>query len=166
MSHRRGPTRLKHWHSIPASVDRLSATGTTLLGALAFVGSPTTILRAIGEYAIAPTSAGVALDACTITLVMGVVSTDAATVGASALPDPNAEPEYPWLWWSSHTFHESTTDPASAEATAGGRWSFDNRAMRILRAGQTLVFVAEYADQGGVPPYTIAAGATRILVAD
>ncbi len=95
----------------------------TLLGTNAFVGNagailgsvafsiPGTVIRMIGEYVIAATAAPAAVDGAVITMGIGFVSTDAFTVGASAMPDPGGDPEFPWLFWKSHALFFGGTDP-------------------------------------------------------
>jgi len=72
-------------------------------GSLGFTESAT-VIRMIGEYGFFCTAAPVALDSARITFAIGVVSSDAVALGLTAVPDPAAEPEYPWLFWASHLF--------------------------------------------------------------
>jgi len=131
---------------------------------LALTG-PWTVIRMIGEYIIAPTTAPVALDKVRMIVGIGVVSTDAATVGASALPDPGAEPDYPWLYWKDHPVQYASTevDPAGEAGTV--RASFDIHSMRKIKPRESLVFVFEYNNVNGDPPLTAGVGLTRVLVA-
>jgi len=163
-----GSRRLKHWHGLAGGVSNLTAAGTSLFTSFGAPDTPSTILRMIFEYAIGPTSAPTALDGCVISMGLGIVSTDAAAVGATAMPDPstNGDPEFPWLWTASHVFHMPDTDPAAAVATASGRFFVDNRAMRILRPRSSLAFVLQYEDVNGTPPMSLAIGGARVLFQD
>ncbi len=158
----RGPRSVKEWLSIPAINAGLVAAGTTGGAAVGF-NAPATILRMIGEYTIGPTTNTVANDAMTLTVAIGVVSTDAATLGATALPDPFSEPEYPWLYYQSHQliFPTTSADPRSAQSSL--RHGFDIRSMRKVKPRESLVLFAEYTDLGGTPPIQWMVGVTRVL---
>ena len=98
---RTGPRRNKEWVNIPASTNSFTGNATGSGGALES-GTKLTVLRMLGEYAITLVPAPVALDECEIAVAIGVISSDAFALGASAFPDPVEEPEYPWLYWASH----------------------------------------------------------------
>ncbi len=93
----------KHWHSIGPVNLALTSTSTAIGGSLALDG-PWTVLRMLGEFLLNfdPEGTIAINDKATITLAVGVVSTDAAAAGAGSVPDPNVEPDYPWLYWSEH----------------------------------------------------------------
>ncbi len=146
------------------STAAFSGGATFALGTTSFA-VPGTVLRMIGEYLITPTVDLTAGDHAVISVGIGVVSSDAATLGASAVPDPTAEAEFPWLYYASH--------PIFAEATAGDqdlgavtvRRSFDVKSMRKLKPRETLIFVADYENINGNPPLTISVGTVRVLIA-
>jgi len=156
----------KHWHSMGALSNAFTADGTAINSPLALSG-PFTVIRMLGEYTIHPTGGGTfaAVDACAVNVAIGVVSSDAAAVGASAVPDPTGEPDYPWLYWASHpiSFVVATADQNNPGAAL--RHSFDIHSMRKIKPRESLIMVAEYADLSGTPPMTIDAGQTRVLVA-
>ncbi len=153
----------KEWRFLPGVKSDMTANATFIGSSLAFT-SAATVLRMIGEYVIAPTSAPTALDEVIIAAAIGVVSSDAAAVGSSAMPDPNAEPEYPWLYWASHDFYFPGADPEAAIASASVRKTFDIRSMRKIKPRESLVWVFQYADGTGTPPMTLGMGNVRILV--
>ncbi len=153
----------KEWSSIPASVIAFTSAGTAALGVIDF-NEAATVLRMLGEYTLTPSGSTVALDAAVITVGIGKVSTDAATLGATALPDPGSEPNFPWLYWASHSvfFGGTSVDPNSEAATI---WhSFDVRTMRKFKPRETLQMVAQYDDVNGAPPVRLNPGITRVLV--
>jgi len=154
----------KVWSSMPGTSDSLAASGTFLEGTLGFAEART-VIRMLGEYIIGPSAAPVAADVVRIAVGIGLVSTDAATLGASALPDPSSEPNFPWLFWAEHAFNFPGTDPQSGSDTYSVRRSFDIRSMRKVRPRETLVFVVQYVDVSGAPPMTIGVAATRVLLA-
>ncbi len=100
----RGPRQRKSWHHLTGGFILLTANSTNL-GSFFAPNEPATFLRLLGEYVIGPTSAPVVGDKAIVTVGIGVVSVDAATLGASAMPDPEDEPDYPWLYWASHGIH-------------------------------------------------------------
>ena len=161
---RSGPRRNKSWFFIDGASTSMTADGTFALNGLS-TSTQTTVMRCLGEYIITPTSAPAAADRCEVTVAIGVVSSDAFAVGASALPDPGSEPDYPWLYWQSHALFFPTTDPESGAAAASVRHTFDVKSMRKINARESLILVAQYRDGNGLPPVTLAAGSTRVLLA-
>jgi len=163
---RRGARMTKQWFSIPGTAIDLGADATALLG-FTSQGIPSTVLRMLGEYVIIPTSAPVAGDEATVTLGIGVVSNDAATLGSAAMPDPADEAEYPWLYWASHALIYNGTLEESALAGSSLRHSFDVKSMRKMKPQESLAFIAQIdsVGSGGQPPLTIGVGVTRILIA-
>jgi len=121
----------------------------------------------LGEYSIFPTAAPAAGDEMEFCIGIGVVSSDAATVGASAMPDPCDEPEYPWLYWASHPFGFNGTAVETALASGSVRKHFDIKSMRKIKPSESLVVIGQYADIGsaGEPPMTIVVGGLRVLLA-
>ena len=122
------------------------------------------MLRMLNEYIIVPTSAPAALDDAVIAVGFAKVSTDAFALGATAMPDPNSEPEFPWLYWASHKLFFGTTgaDPSSAGASV--RHSLDVRTMRKFSPGESLAVVVQYVNNVGFPPLTFAMGPVRTLL--
>jgi len=165
MAHRAsGRRRLKRWSSIVGSADDATAAGTTVGGTLAFT-EPATVLRLLGEYIFFPTAAPVAGDRITMTVGIGVVSTDAAVGAVASLPDPAAEPEFPWLFWAEHALGFNSTSVVDAQAGLSLRRSFDVGSMRKIKPRESLVCLIEYVDIVGTPPITVVIGGTRVLLA-
>ncbi len=160
-----GRRMAKHWHVIAGLSQAFTVDSTKIGGSLSLDG-PWTVLRCLVEYIITPTSAPAALDDVTIAVALGVVSSDAVAVGPTAMPDPVAEPDYPWLYWASHEFFFAGTDPESASAGASIRRVVDSRSMRKMKPRESLVWVAEYANTVGNPPIHLGIGQTRVLVGD
>ncbi len=153
----------KQWDGIPSIALLLTGSGVSIGGSFAFT-SVQTVMRMIGEYVISPTSAPAALDGAKITVGIGRVSTDAFAVGASAMPDPEAEPEYPWLYRKDHVFSYAGTDPEAAGAGISLRQPFDIGAMRKFRPGESLAVVVQYTNIVGFPPLSVNVASTRILL--
>ena len=64
-----------------------------------------------------------------------VVSTDAASIGISAIPDPHSNSDAPW--WMFRTFMSSGT----SNFNTVGNPEIDVRARRILNANEAMAFV-------------------------
>ena len=132
-------------------------------GSVTFSTMPGTILRMLGEYVIFPTSAPAAGDEATLTVGIGIVSTDAFNAGSGSVPEPRNDSFYPWLYWASHmlAFSGTGTDPSQAGGSV--RKVFDIGSMRKVKPGESLVLVGEYVNITGNPPLTLAVGDTRVL---
>ena len=160
---RSGPRQAKLWGSFPGLSVSLTANG-TFAGPVLDASAPQTVLRMLGEYVIAPDAATVNQDCADVGVGIAVVSTDAATLGATALPDPASEPDYPWLYWATHPFFFNQTGVDPNGAYAQGRFSFDIRSMRKMKARESLVLVVEYVDVAGAPPLQFVSATTRVLL--
>ena len=166
---RRRPTgfvrKEKEWNGIPGARVILSGNGTSQLGGSLAFASNITVMRFLGEYTMSPSSAPVAGDAVRITIGMAVLATDVVSVGASAFPDPEEEPEFPWLYWASHPliFADTSLDPSTASGSV--RHTFDIRSMRKLNPRQSIALAVQYADVVGTPAIHVALGGIRVLVA-
>jgi len=157
-----GPRQTKSWTSLSASAFNLTGNGTDLGGTLTS-SLPFTVLRMLGEYIIGLDAAPTAQDSCEISVGIGVVSTDAATLGSTAVPDPGDEPDFPWLYWASHHFHFLDTALQPADASGSIRHAFDIRSMRKLKARESLVMVVQYFNVAGTPAMQFSAATTRVL---
>ncbi len=167
MAQHRGSNRMtKQWTSLGGIVNSsFNSASTNVAAAILNFTEAQTVLRMIGEYVIGPdaTSAPVVGDTATLGVAIGVFSTDAASI--TAVPDPLAEPEYPWLYWKAHTLNFETTsvDPSTAQSSV--RQSFDIRSMRKVKPRESLAMVIEYQSGGGDPTLLFSPSFTRVLVA-
>ena len=163
----RGRRMAKEWDTIP-SINLTLTTDNTLLGGALPIVEAKTVLRMIGEYVISPTGTITGGDACFVAVAIGVVSSDAFAVGPSAVPDPAAEGEYPWLYYRSHPFWFPSAGAPLEPGSVGNvvRVPFDIRSMRKLKPRESLVFVAQYVDVSGTPPMNFMIGTTRVLLAE
>ena len=164
----RGMRQRKHWHSLTPSGAAFTANATAILGSFtAGQGDPFTVLRFIGQALVVPLPGGTfaAADVARITMAVGIVSADALAVGASAMPDPDSEPDYPWLWWYSTIVVFAGASPAGDEITVHERVHIESKAMRKVGPRQSVVMVAQYVDIGGTPPMDVHQN-TRFLVGE
>ncbi len=161
---RGGQRQAKLWTVINATRLNLTASA-TVVGNGTAVNNPATLLRMLGEYEIGATGGAtiVETDFCVVVVAIGVFSTDAFDLGATAMPDPANEPEYPWLYWASHPMSFPSGGDNGTTAGASVRKMFDIRSMRRLKPRETFGFVVQYVDVAGAPDLSLGIGATRVL---
>ena len=163
----RAPRRARRWESIPGSGSATLLTGdaTVLHPGVISATTPETVVRILGDGLLVMTANGIAAgDEAQVTLAIGVVSTDAATAGAGSLPDPQAEPEYPWLWWQSKTFFAVAAAVDGGDGSQVWRYRVDVKSQRILRPRQSLVLIAQYVNVGGNPEISWGQSPMRVLI--
>jgi len=154
----------KEWNLIPAGTATFTTTATAIVGSLG-VEIPGTVIRMIGEYAVTPTSPPAALDEAVVSLGICFVSTDAFTVGATAMPEPSSDAGYPWLFWAQHALYFASSALDSQNRGGVVRRAFDIKSMRKFKPRETLVMIAEYSSAVGAPPITVSSGGARVLLA-
>ncbi len=157
----------KEWAATGIGAVEITSVSTVLLASLSFA-APATILRCLGEILVVFDETGVtAGEAAMLTFGLGVVSTDAATAGSASMPDPGAEPQYPWLWWYNTTI-EAISASASTAAEIGSAYSripLESSAARRIKNNQSLALVVEYEGIQGTPPVDVTSGRVRVLLA-
>ncbi len=158
----RSMKKAKLWTSIPGIQFNLTADATVAGSGNSFT-SPQTVLRMMGEYIISSSAAPAANDSASVTVGIAKVSTDAFTLGASALPDPAGEASFPWLYWAAHPFAFEGTGIDTSLGVGALRHRYDVKTMRKFNANESLVVVVQYADIVGTPPLRIVLGQTRVL---
>ena len=161
----RTPRKEKQWNRLLSTQNALVADGTTIGSSIPFTSSQT-VIRMIGEYFITPTSTITGGDTAKICVVLGKVSTDAFILGATAMPDPAGEPDYPWLYWAEHIVRYVVSGaPVSGNQIGGShRQSFDIRTMRKFKSRESLAWVIQYVDITGTPPIALDIAQTRVLL--
>ncbi len=155
----------KQWGSVGTGITtQVSANITTIVAGFLSRTEAFTVMRLIGEYTIQPGAVNVINDQCVWTVGIGVVSNDAATANTS-LPDPEDEPDYPWLYWASHNMsmqkaqQDSQGDPAMAL-----RHTFDVHSMRKIKPREVLAVIIQFRDINGAPTYDLTWSKTRVLI--
>jgi len=156
----------KHWHQLGRSGLNFTANSVQVGGSLGLDG-PWTALRMLGQFTGFFTAGGtiVAGDAAAIAIGIGVVSTDAAALGATAVPDPAGSAVYPWLFWAEFVLAAIVATPEQTGRQGYYERDFDVRSMRKLKPRESLIVVVEYVDIQGTPPVTVDVAQTRVLVA-
>ena len=164
----RTPRRPKQW-SASNLAGNASFTGnaTSLVLAAVPAVESVTVLRLRGEIFVGPSGATTALDQARVAFGIGIVTSDAAAVGSTAMPDPDDEPDFPWLWYHLHNFFSGFTVDGTASDDYGVgtiRIDVDSKAMRKMKPGQSIVGVAQYVDVVGTPTLRVG-GSVRMLLA-
>ena len=143
----RRPGMVKNWGS--AVITKMVITATPAnVGTLVSVSlEPLTVLRIRGEVFISGVP-DAALEVAILGMGFIVVSEAAETAGGAAMPGPIDDTNAPWLW---HKFvvlenNELTTADA-ASIGLNSRIEIDAKAMRVIRADERLVFMAETTSQ-------------------
>ncbi len=155
----------KEWASLGGLSTEVASDTTALAGGLSFL-APGTILRIVGGGGLFRFDADKQIDdSLTITLGIGIVSTDAFTAGAASMPDPDDEVAYPWLWWTSFTLDSQV---AAASDDAGGSLyrvpPIDSKSMRKFKPSQTLTTIIQTTGAAGAPQTIIELDNARVLI--
>ncbi len=158
----------KQWAAAPGSILSSAAEGTFVVGSLAFL-VPATILRWRGYVSAMFDETAQPGDQAAIAWGIGVFSTDAVAVGATALPDPGSEPEFPWVWYG-EMFLQSreATGAGNPTSSAWGplaqRIEIDSKGMRKVKPGESVAIVWEVDNAVGAPVIEFDTGNLRVLV--
>ena len=154
---------VKFWTNFsPVSVE--SATAQVNGGARIDIASPSTILRIRGSWWAMFNETVQVDDQMTITVGIGVATTDAATVGGASLPSPASDIDFPWLYWDQVTLQSLVAAAPTAWGTAMQQRTVDSKSMRKLRPNQSLVWVSEYTSPSGAPVTLFFSPAMRVLI--
>jgi len=155
----------KRWDSVGGTFQPMTANGIFITNSLAFTRSGT-ILRCLSEYIVFPTAAPVAADDCNVGFGLAVLSSDAVALGATAVPEPLGDPEYPWIYWASHTFSFNSATVDNGSPNMSVRKAFDVKSMRKVKPSESLVGVVQYVDGAGAPPMTWSSSQVRVLLGE
>ncbi len=154
----------KFWSQMNANSQSVSTNTTVLSGGTISFAEAFTILRCRGYVQASMDATKQVDDHIRVIFGLGIVSTDAATLGATAMPDPGDEANFPWLWWGSLRLRSYVAAGAEAWGMTAQRLEVDTKAMRRVKPGQSLVWIAETASVTGAVVTNIDFGETRVLV--
>jgi len=164
----RTPKRRKEWQSISSSELALTANGTSVGGGLTQLTGGTTIVRVRGEILIRLTPGGTfaAGDDALITIGLGVFNADAFTLGATAMPEPSDDVEFPWMWWHQTRLGAfSNSAESTSSIVVADRVKVDCKAMRKVPLITIMGWVVQYEDVSGAPPVSVGINRMRVLAA-
>ena len=99
-----------------------------------------TLYRIRGEILATLTTAAAANSAKILHCGLIMASAEAAAAGAASIPDPASDLNAPWIWHGfMHLMRTATTETESF-GLASYRLQVDSKAMRKIKANQSLVF--------------------------
>ena len=154
----------KEWELASGSDHAISTDTTTIVGTGMMFDSSQTILRLRGNIWAAFDETVQAGDTIRLVVGIGVVSQDAFAAGAGSLPEPNEDPQYPWMWWGEMALESFAAAPISAFGVSAQHLVIDSKAMRRVRATQTLVTVIQSRLASGAPVTNVKMGSLRVLI--
>ncbi len=163
MARHGGRVQLKEWTSTLLSTIALTGDGTAIGGSVGFA-IPGTILRCRSYVQATMDATKQVGDLITLTFGLGIFSTDAFTLGASAMPEPAADSAYPWLWWGQMHLEAQVAAGEDSWGSSNQRLEVDTKAMRRFKPTQTLGWVVESHASAGAPVTSVTFGTTRILI--
>ena len=95
---------------------------------------------------------------------LAIISTDAFDLGATAVPDPAGDAEFPWLYWTEFALTSTTTDDRNAIGASNMRVEVDSRAMRKVKPGESMAWIFQYVDIAGAPVVDVQVNQMRVLL--
>ena len=157
---RAGPRRKTQWAglgnstgaaAIPTAIALVAGTpliisqAAVVAGGTGIVDEEFTITRTICDILLA-TRVNTAELAVSVAIGCAVARAEAITAGVASLPSPESDPDFEWIFYGVGLL----LNPIAAEEQDGGslvRMHVDVKGQRIVRAGQSIVWIAE--SQGG-----------------
>jgi len=136
-----GTAALPRLGAMAAGTPIILSQGSVLGGALGFLDEEVTITRMIGQLTVG-LNVDTALADATVAVGCLVVRNEALVAGVVSLPSPEDDPDSEWLYYVSTIL----VNPQSAlrdGPTSSIVIAFDVRSQRILRAGWSVVWLAE-----------------------
>ncbi len=154
----------KQWESIPRVLNESASDTIVSGGSIGFL-IPATILRCRGRVWAQFDATMQVGDRMDLTFALGIISTDAFTLGATAFPDPAGEPEYPWLWWDQITLNsELTAGHTGGFGPEAQMLEIDTKAMRKVKPGESLFFCWQQSGASGAPVTIVNQSLIRVLI--
>ena len=153
----------KLWAKVPGFSANLSADGIQGGSRMDFT-APLTILRICGSHFCELDATMQVGDQMVVTYAIGIVSTDAAVLGATAIPDPFDEYEYSWLYLREVHLHAQKAAAVDAWGPAAQWFDLDTKAMRKVKPGQSLIWYTQLSGATGAPVTFVQGSALRVLL--
>ena len=139
------------------------ATGTISGASIAFL-EPATVLRCRGEVLVAMDETMQVGDKALIAFGLAIVSTDAFTLGATALPDPAGDANFPWLWWHQTLMASNLAVGLNNQGSSVARIVIDTKAMRKVKPLESLAMVFQVVAGTGSPVMDVDFSIIRVLI--
>ena len=136
-----GGANIPSWVNLAAGASTILSFNAIIGNIAGFIEEEVTVTRTIGRFSFGIDSA--ASEAVGgIAVGLAVARAEAITAGVGSLPSVEDDPDFEWLYYS--VVH--VVNPVNALQDGGlstGFVDFDVRGQRILRTGQSLVWIAE-----------------------
>ncbi len=114
---------------------------TIIGGAAGFLEEEVTITRMIGSLTLSINDNTALIDT-TVAVGCAVARAEAVSAGVASLPSPEDDPDFEWLYYG--VFGMKNPQNALRDGPASARTiQFDVRGQRVMRTGQTVVWIAE-----------------------
>ena len=166
---RSSPRRRVGWNEGPGGFNEIPITVTTSSVSILGLGQTLladgfTLVRTRGLIQLALTANTAAGDGFQGAFGICVVFAESFGVGVTAIPDPVTDMNWDgWLWHSFFSLIQGSVFSAQVSAGSGNKTlEIDSKAMRKLRASDTIVLVGEFIETGTA--VMIVSGTTRILL--
>ena len=152
----RGPRRKTQWFgfgnsagaatipqmvSLTAGTPAIISNGMVAGGTTGLIDDEGTITRMIGHVG-ALMNVATAVVQASFAIGLAVARQEAVTAGVASLPSPEDDPDFEWLYYSIG-FLANSNDTTQSSPINGLHLPFDVRGQRIVRTGQTTVWLAE-----------------------
>jgi len=157
----RGPQRQYIWSDIIVATGGQTQGGGKTVGTFAPIGVETsgvTLVRTRGHGMLHFDPANIA-DLMHAGFGLGVYSSDAFGIGATAMPGPVTDADYDWIWHSIYTLGPASVSTELDDVITGNvAFEVDSKAMRKLKPNQTIGWMVEGAvvNGGGVFDFSVA----------
>ncbi len=147
--------RINKWSLGPKATPLAMTAGAAQIwtaGVVLLAETQVTLVRIRGDALLYLTAATATGDGFKGALGIAVVSNEAFTAGAAAIPDPRSVSESDWDGWIYHRFFHVNAVAGGSPDPAGGsgmqRIEIDSRAMRKWSNGYTIVGVLGTTEEG------------------
>jgi len=137
-----GAVSLPTYVALGVGVPQLLSFNIVISGGLGLVDEEFTVTRMIGQFS-AQLDVETADAQGTVAVGCVVSRNEAITAGVASLPSPEDDPDAEWLYYGVFGLGNSPVSPTDGAGFSWVRHDFDVRGQRIVRAGSSLVWIAE-----------------------
>ena len=128
--------------NLTAGTAAIISAGAVVAGGSGLVDNEVTITRLIANMTCGLRSASADVSG-SVAVGCAVVRTEAVAAGVAALPSPESDPDFEWLWYGVFPLRRLTSSQGTPTGADISLVQIDGRAQRIVRTGQTMIWLAE-----------------------
>ena len=128
--------------NLTAGTASVISAGAIVAGSSGLVDNEVTITRLIANLSVGLRTATADV-AASVAVGCAVVRTEAVAAGVAALPSPESDPDFEWLWYGCFPLRTPPASQNGASGSTNAMIEIDGRAQRIVRTGQTMIWLAE-----------------------